>query len=83
MSTKVVGSVKDGMSVNIHGVTSIGSSVIIFGNYQAGSPPQINVIFFYPDASSWEGFDDFQLSYTGPPIIKGGFGAPGLLLLDN
>jgi hypothetical protein len=80
---KVVGSVKEGMIINVHGMTSLGSSVIILGNYQAGSQPQINVIFFYPDTSSWEGFDDFRLSYAGPPIIKGGSGAAGLLLLDK
>jgi hypothetical protein len=82
-STKnVVGSIKDGTSINIHGTTAGGHTFMIFGDYQAGVSPKINVIFFYPDSLRVREYDDFQLSYGGGPIIKGGSAALELLLLD-
>ncbi len=82
-STKnVVGSIKDGMTINIHGTTSGGETFMIFGDYQAGAPPKINVIYLYPYIGLQKEYDDFQLSYEGAPIIKGGSAALQLLLLD-
>jgi hypothetical protein len=82
-STKnVVGSIKDGTSINIHGNTAGGEIFMIFGDYQAGAPPKINVTYLYPDTSLGKAYDDFQLSYGGPPKIKGGSAALKVLLLD-
>jgi hypothetical protein len=78
----VVGSIKDGTSINIHGTTAGGETFMIFGDYQAGAPPKINVIFFYPDSLLEREYDNFQLSYGGAPKIKGGSAALKLLLLD-
>jgi hypothetical protein len=78
----IVGSIKDGVTINIHGTTSGGDTFIIFGDYQAGAPPKINVSFLYPYTGLQKEYDDFQLSYGGAPIITGGSAALQLLLLN-
>jgi hypothetical protein len=79
-SMGLVGSIKDGTAVYIHGITTGGNMFMVFGNYQAGQSPKINVISFYSGSVLEEEHDDFQLSYGG--AIHRGSAALLLLLLD-
>ena len=82
-SRNIVGSIKDGVTINIHGTTAGGETFIIFGDYQAVAPPKINVSYLYPYSGLQKEYDEFHLSYGGAPIIKGGCAALLLLLLNN
>lgn len=82
-TTNFVGSIKDGTTIYMHGYTGMSSMFMVFGDYQPGPPRKINVTFYYDSYNLLEEqYDAFQLSYGGPPKIKGYSGALKLLLLD-
>jgi hypothetical protein len=81
-TTNFVGSLKGGTYIYMHGYTAGGDMFMVFGEYQAGSPPHINVSYYYDSNLGQEEYDAFQLTYTGPVKPKGNSGLLQLLLLD-
>jgi hypothetical protein len=78
----LVGSTQNGTSISLHGAKGSGTVFIIFGDYQAGTPPQINVSYLYDSYVGNQEYDSFLLTYAGPVEGKGSPGLLQLLLSD-
>jgi hypothetical protein len=78
---EVVGKITDGAALYLHGMTVAAAEfLLLWGDYQAGSPPKINVTSLYYSDISWD-YDAFQAIYGGGPVKKGDITPIDLLLL--
>jgi hypothetical protein len=70
-TTDIVGSIKNGTIIYMHGIKTSGLSMFtLFGNYLAGPPRKINVTFLYSNEQLAEEYDGFQALYVGGPQSK-------------
>lgn len=79
-TSNIVGSIKNGTAIFIHGSQDIYLFIII-GEYQSGSPAKINVTYFYTGDSNNTEYDTFSATYAGE-IKKALMGIFHLLMLE-